>query len=139
MRSMAVLACMAAFAANSIATRNVHYYSEANTGRTFQAAVIGVLLTQHPGFECSAGVHQPSENVIRVTFDRYVQIWSDNGTGEGYYFSTHSVDLPFGLPTDPQKLAFFLGKEKRTFYYSKSFLSICDESHIPTIRQFNVE
>lgn len=139
MRIIAVLACVAAFAASSIVKKNTRYYSGANVDRTFQASVVGVALTQHEGFECSAGVNQSTENVIRITFDRDVRIWSDNGTGEGYYFPTRSIDLGSRFPYDAQKLAFFLGKEKRTFHYSGSFLSICDESHIPTVQYFGIE
>jgi hypothetical protein len=136
---MAILACVVAFVSSEVAQRNARYYVGANTDRTFEAAVVGVMLTQHGGFECSGGVRQYTESVVRITFDRDIQIWSENGTGEGFYFPTRSVDLPLGLPTDPQRLAIFLGKEKRTFHYRYSFLSVCDESRIPTIRYFGAE
>lgn len=139
MKVMALLVCVVAFVASLAVKQNARYYEGANIDRTFQASVIGVMLTQHQGFECSSGVRQYTESVVRITFDRDIQVWSDNGTGIGFYFSTRSVDLPLGLPTDPQRLAFFLGKEKRTFHYSQSFLSVCDESHIPTIRYFGAE
>ena len=136
---LAIFVCLVAFVSYEGVGPKSRYNVGANTDRTFEASVVGVMLTQHGGFECSAGVSMPTESVIRVTFDRDILIWSDNGTGIGFYFPTRSVDLPFGLPTDPQKLALFLGKEVHAFHYSNSFLSVCDESHIPMIRQFAAE
>jgi|GEM_PF-4419005 hypothetical protein len=114
---------------------NIFKSDEARAEHTFKAAVVNVRTTRHPSVDCPRlNERSEAQDVIRLTFDRKVPVWSETGTGDGKYELTDSIDLPAAEYSKWWGPVLFTNPA--TFHYSVSFLSVCDGSRIPVVRNF---